>query len=200
MDFTEITANLLDLGYEVSSFSDAKKAIAYLDEAIDNKSVGFGGSLTLKDMGLYEVLSKHNDVHWHWNVEDDASPAEILRKNQTCDIYLSSVNALSKKGEIVNIDGTCNRLSASLFGHEKVYFVIGRNKLADDLASAIYRARNVAAPLNAKRLNKQTPCVVDLKCHDCQAKDRICAALTVLYRKPGKARYEIVLIDEDLGY
>ena len=117
------------------------------------------------------------------------------------EIYISSVNAISENGEIVNIDNTGNRVAAISYGPEKVYLVIGSNKVADTLESAIYRARNVASPMNAKRLNRKTPCAVKGdKCYDCNSPERICRNLSVLWTKPTGAIYEIILINESLGY
>ncbi len=200
MDFEEMKSKLISLGYEVSVFSSGKEAVEYLKEEIKGKTVGFGGSMTLEQLGMYDALSMDNEVYWHWRLPEGVSSEEMNKKEQTCQIFMCSVNGMSKNGEIINIDGTCNRISGELYGHEKVYFVVGRNKIAENFDEALYRARNVAAPLNAKRLNKKTPCVMDLKCHDCKAPERICNGLTVLWHKPSSGPYEIVLIDEDLGY
>ena len=117
------------------------------------------------------------------------------------DVYLTSANAVSAMGEIVNIDGTCNRVAGSLYGFDACYVVCGVNKLTPDLTSAMRRARTIAAPLNARRLGKRTPCAVDGKCHDCRSPERICRAMAVLMAPPARMRhYEIVLIGEELGY
>lgn len=194
MVFSTVKEKLQRLGYQVSCFASAPDAADYLDSVIDGTTVGFGGSVTLQQMGLYEKLQGHNQVHWHWK---DGTPADAIASK----IYLSSVNALAETGEIINIDGTCNRVASTLYGHEKVYFVIGRNKLAPDFAAAVHRARNVAAPKNAQRLKRETPCAMrGDRCYDCSSPQRICRALSVLWTKPGSCRYEVVLIDEDLGY
>ena len=86
------------------------------------------------------------------------------------------------------------------FGPQDVYFVVGRNKVTDNLHEAIDRARNVAAPLNAKRLNKKTPCVIDLKCHDCKGPERICRNMQILFKAPSGCKYHVIIINEDLGY
>ena len=126
---------------------------------------------------------------------------ELRVEANAADIYISSVNGLSENGEIINIDGTCNRVAAIFYGHKKVYLVVGANKLAKDYESALYRARNVAAPLNAKRLNMKTPCAVNAdKCYDCNSPDRICCGLSVLWKKPMAGEFEVVLIEEALGY
>ena len=186
--------NLEAKGYATSHFATAKEAADYLNKQLDGTTVAFGGSTTLADMGLYESLSAHNTVFWHWkgNTPADGAKAEY---------YISSINGVSENGELINIDGVCNRVSETLFGHKKVYFVIGANKIAPDYDAALFRARNTAAPLNARRLNKNTPCTTgELKCYDCKSPDRICHALTVLWTAPGGAAYEVVIVDEKLGY
>ncbi len=198
VDFTKIRESLINCGFEVSLFADAKSATEYLSTVIDGVTVGIGGSMSVKEMGLYEALCANNTVYWHWMSE---SPNEALKGAKEAQIYISSVNAISENGEIVNIDGTCNRVSSISYGHEKVYLIVGENKICEDLEKAIYRARNVAAPLNAKRLGCLTPCAVNAdKCYDCDSKDRICKELSVLMKRPTKQNIEVLLIAEKLGY
>lgn len=201
MDFTSVKKALAERGYRVSSFGTREEAAEYLKKSVKGKTVGFGGSVTLDELRLYDGLREENRVYWHWEIPVDSSRDEVLRAAQTAEIYFSSVNGLSETGEIVQIDGTCNRVSAMLYGHERVYFVVGRNKLAETCEAAIDRARNVAAPLNAQRLGRKTPCAVRAdRCYNCSSPDRICRALTVLWEKPGGCDYEVVLVDEELGY
>ena len=201
MDLTVVKQNLEDRGYAVSCFETAAEASAYLDRAIDGKSVGFGGSATLNEMGLYEKLASHNLTYWHWRLEDGESADEMRKKAQDAQIYLSSVNGLAETGEIVNIDGSGNRISSIMFGHEKVYLIAGVNKLAENYDQALFRARNIAAPLNAKRLNRKTPCAALAdRCYDCKSPERICRGLFVLWEKPSGMDMGIVLINEKLGY
>ncbi len=194
--FDTVKKNLEDRGYAVEVFASGAEAAAYLDGAVDGKSVGFGGSMTLDRLGLYDALGKHNTVVWHW--KQDAGPAR--REGMFTDVYLSSANGLAETGEIVNIDGTGNRVAATLFGHEKVYFVIGRNKLAPTYEEALWRARNIASPKNAQRLGKKTPCAVKGdRCYDCKSPDRICRGLVTLWGPMMGMETEILLVDEDLG-
>ena len=198
VDFTKIKEALLKCDYEVGLFSSANSAKEYLETVIYGKTVGIGGSMSVKEMGLYDALCKNNTVYWHWM---SSSVAETLKNAQNADVYISSVNAISENGEIVNIDGTCNRVTSVSYGHEKVYLIVGCNKICENLEKAIYRARNVAAPLNAKRLGSATPCAKNAdKCYDCNSKDRICKELSVLMRRPTKQKIEILLIAESLGY
>ncbi len=197
MDFTTIKNNLEQRGYAVSCFPTAKAAADYLCAAIQGKTVGFGGSVTLQQMDILSRLSGKNQIFSHWS----GSEGDMLAKAQQAQIYLSSVNGISEKGEIINIDGRCNRVSAMLYGHEKVYFVVGRNKIAPDYDAALYRARNIAAPKNAQRLGRATPCAKNAdRCYDCNSPQRICRALSVLWEKPTGMDYEVVLIDQELGY
>ena len=119
--------------FTVSYFEQAEDAARYLDEAIDGKVVGFGDSITMKSMDLYERLSAHNEVHDPNQSTDNDEFLEIAMKCLDTEIYLTSVNAMSETGEMVNIDGTGNRVAASFFGHEKVYFVVTTNKIEETL-------------------------------------------------------------------
>lgn len=182
MPFTKVRQILEKNGFVVSCFNTKIEARDYLVKKLSGQNLGFGGSMSLRENGLRDVLL----------------PAASGEKVET---YLLSANALAETGEIVNIDGTGNRIAAAYYGPENLIYVIGRNKLAPDLTSAIDRARNVAGPLNAKRLNKDTPCVQDLKCHDCDSHDRICRGLAITWwPMKGFKSTEIVLVKEDLGY
>ena len=195
MAFDRVKVNLEKRGYSVSLFATAGEAARYLAGAMKNEAIGFGGSVTLRDMGVYDLLAENNTVIWHWKNQGDRDRyAEFTA-------YLTSVNALAETGEMINIDGSGNRVAASLFGPKRVYFVIGRNKLAPDLASAIERARQIASPPNCKRLNLKTPCATTGKCHDCDSPERICNAMCIHMRPTTRtAHTEVVLVDEDLGY
>ena len=200
MNIEKTIENLQKNNYQVSVFETAVEAAAYLNQSIDGKSVGFGGSITLQDLGIYDMLAEHNACHWHWPKSGSAVP-DVVKAAAEADIYLTSVNALSETGEMVNIDGTGNRVASTLFGHEKVYFVVGINKIAADLSAAIDRARNVASPLNAKRLGRKTPCAIKGdKCYDCDSPERICNGMVIHYKKMGSCAMEVVLVKENLGY
>ena len=193
-DWNKLCATLESRGYRVRRFATAREAADYLDAQIDGKTVAFGGSVTLKEMGLYSRLSAHNQVVWHW--EGGQKEAAVFT-----DVYISSVNALAETGELVNIDGAGNRVASTVYGHQAVYFVVGSNKIVPDYDSALWRLRNVVAPKNAQRLGRKTPCAVKAdKCYDCHSPDRICRGLVVLYQKMRPMDMEVVLIDQELGY
>ncbi len=198
--FEDLVATLKGCGYKVSVFSTSSDAVKHLEDTVVGKTVGFGGSVTIEQMGLYDALSKQNKVYWHNKANDPIEKAEIRKKAADADLYFSSVNGIAETGEIINIDGNCNRVASTLYGHEKIYFIVGKNKIAPDYDTALWRARNIAAPMNAKRLNRKTPCVTSGRCHDCDSPDRICCALSVLWRKPLYTEFEVILIDEELGY
>lgn len=199
--FNTVKKNLEANGFKVSCFESAGEAADYIDSQINGKSVGCGGSMTLEEIGLYERLASHNNVHWHQRIPEGKTGAEVRLAANAAQIYVSSVNGLSETGEIINIDGNCNRVAAIFYGHEKVYLVTGENKLAKDYDSALWRARNIAAPLNAKRLNMKTPCALKAdRCYNCKSPDRICRGLSVLWTKPMTGEFEVVLIGEKLGY
>ena len=198
MAFERVRENLEQRGFRVSVFATAAQAAAYLDGAVDGATVGFGGSVTAQEMGLYEKLGTHNEVIWHWKGDEDAH-ARAARAQ----VYITSANGLAETGELINIDGAGNRVASTLFGHERVYFVIGRNKLAPTFEEALWRARNIAAPKNAQRLGKKTPCAIKGdRCYDCKSPDRICRGLVVLWKPMMgmEQSTEVLLVDEDLGY
>ena len=198
MDYDKLKSKLEKNGFKASVFSCKEDALQYLNQEIDGKSVASGGSQTLKDIRLLEELAKHNDVIRRNDKED---VAVTQKKQMTTDIYLLSANAIdAEDGALLNIDGYGNRVSSSLFGHQKVYFIAGKNKISPDFKSAMDRLRNVVAPKNTIRLCKDTPCRTGGHCFDCDSPDRICNALVVYWRKIRSMDMEVVLIDEELGY
>ncbi len=180
-------------GFAFSYFDTAAEAADYLLEKCRGKRTTFGGSMTLTELGLYERLKgADEDVTWH--ARGDGFRAEG-------DVYLTSANALSETGEIVNIDGNCNRIAGSIYGFKEGYVVCGVNKLTADLTAAMRRARKVAGPLNARRLNRKTPCAVTGVCADCRSPERICKVMAITMQPPGLfEHYEVIIIGEHIGY
>jgi len=196
MDLNKTIRNLESRGFTVRHFASGAEAADYLTEAVQNTTVGIGGSKTIDQLGLYDrLLERGNTVYWHWR-----EPGTPTRDKATAaPVYFSSANAISENGEIVNIDGTGNRVAAQVYGQKKLYIVAGTNKICPDLESAIYRARNTAAVQNAQRFPKlKTPCKIDGKCHDCRIRG-VCNALVILMKPVNDMDVEIVLIDEELG-
>ena len=195
-DLNKAKESLEKKGYTVNLFETGKEAAAYLNEQLDGTSIALGGMKTAEELGLFESLDEHNEVIWHWRQD----PGEALKKAMLTENYIASANALSEDGVIVNIDHTGNRLSSILFGHKKVYLVIGVNKLTENMEDAIWRARNVAAPKRAASMGRKTPCAIKLdKCYDCKSPDRLCRGLLVLMYPMGSAEMEVILVNEELG-
>ena len=203
MNFENVEKNLKKRSFSVKTFSPRDQATDYLNNTIDNTTVSFGGAMTVKEMKLFDTLSQHNTAWWHGKGKQlkEYGGEEIMKNAMNTEVYITSANAVSEQGQIINIDGRCNRIASTLFGHKKVFFVIGKNKLAPTFEIAMWRARNIAAPKNAQRLGKNTPCAVKGdKCYDCNSAARICRGFLILEYPPSGTEVEIILIDEELGY
>ena len=193
----KIVENLRKNGFTVTEFDTKEAAADYLADTLHGKTVGMGGSMTLGAMDVYDRLKADNTVYWHQIVPGN----ETIAGADNAQVYITSANAISQEGFILNIDGRGNRVAGTLMEKERVIFVVGQNKLSGPFPEALERARNIAGPQNAQRLQKKTPCAVDGKCHDCASPERICNALVVLWKKPfGCKNMEVVLIRQDLGY
>lgn len=196
--FLELEKVLIKNGFMVKTFENiinAKEEL--LSDIKKEQSVGIGGSMTIQNMGIYEELRERgNEVYWHWR-KDVENP---IQKAMTSDVYITSTNAITMDGKLVNMDGNGNRVASMFFGHKDVYVIIGKNKLCNDYDEARDRIRNIAAPLNAKRLNLNTPCTHTGKCSDCDSPDRICRVETIIQKKPNTTNVHIYLIGEELGY
>ena len=191
----EKNLNLHKIDYKYFDTSDEVKE--YLRNELNGEKIAFGGSMTLKELGLYDILRENNEVFWHW----ETKTPEQRKIESELTVYMLSANAIAATGEIVNIDGTGNRVANAIYGPQKVYYVIGENKITPDLMSAIDRARNMAAPPNAKRLGLNTPCAIDGKCHNCASENRICNAMSIIMGRTTKQqKCEVIIIGEKLGY
>ena len=194
-DLEKLKQNLQKNGFEVTHFATAAQAADYLDGQIDGKTVGVGGSITVLEMGLAERLRTHNTLHWHWTGDGDQAAAA------TCQVYLSSVNGAAETGELINIDGTGNRVASMIFGPKNVALIIGKNKFAETMDECMDRIKAVACAKNAQRLGLSTPCAVAGRCVDCFSKERICSVTTIIEAKPGAiSEMHLILVDEVLGY
>ena len=203
MDLQIVKENSEKKGFKVSVFSDAKEASDYLNKEINNTSVAFGGSMTLAEMGLFDTLKTHNEIWYHSNAEliEKYGREEIFKRAMSADVYISSVNGMSSDGVLINIDGNGNRIASTAFGHKKVYYVVGKNKIEDTFEKAMWRARNIAAPKNAQRLNRKTPCAIKGdKCYNCSSPERICRGILITEAPMSAQETEILLVNENLGY
>lgn len=197
-DLEKTGKNLEGRGFRVHRFATGVEAADYLVQTLHGTSIGIGGSVTIDTLGVYDRLCESNEVFWHWK---NHAP-ETRERAGKAETYLCSANGVSENGEIVNIDGFGNRVAGTIYGPERVFLVVGRNKIAPDLTGAIDRARNIAAPLNARRLNRHTPCAVgEPRCHDCRSPEKVCGVMTVFFMPPTSIKeFHVILVDEDLGY
>lgn len=197
-DLEKTGKNLERRGFRVHRFASGAEAAEFLVQTLHGTSIGIGGSVTIDTLGVYDRLCESNEVFWHWK---NHAP-ETRERAGKAETYLCSANGVSETGEIVNIDGFGNRVAGTIYGPERVFLVVGRNKIAQDLTGAIDRARNIAAPLNARRLNRHTPCAVgEPRCHDCRSPEKVCGVMTVFFMPPASIKeFHAILVDESLGY
>lgn len=183
--------------------ANKQEAIDYiLDQIPEGSRIGVGGSSTLRELGLIAMLEEKKFVLYDHNAPG-LKPEEktAQRYNQlTSDIFLSSTNAITLKGELMNKDGIGNRVAAMTFGPKKVIIVAGINKVVQNLEEAEQRIRMKAAPLNTKRHELPNPCLQTGQCADCHTDNRICNITTIIHRCPPLTSIEVVLIGEELGY
>ena len=196
-DFTTVKKNLESKRFRVSAFATAEEAADYLDRSIDGVSVGIGGSVTAEQMGLYEKLSGHNRVFWHWRPESAEDPR---REAMTADMYITSVNGMAETGELINIDGNGNRVGPLCYGPEHVLVVAGMNKVVTDIHEGVKRIRAMACPANAIRLGRRTPCAVAGVCGDCKGPESMCSQLVIVRRCQFEDRIKVILVGEELGF
>jgi hypothetical protein len=173
----------------------------FFSQVSRDESIGYGGSDTVSQLGVRERLAQGD-----YNFLDRSKVGhaydeqlDIRRRTLSADVFIASSNAVSIGGALVNIDGDGNRVAGISLGPRRVFLFIGRNKLCDDLKSAVYRAKNVAAPALAIQLGKETPCVKTGRCHDCASPDRICSNLSIIERCEPAGRISLLFINEDLG-
>ena len=201
MELQNVAKALEKNRYDVKVFETKEEAVAYLDGLFDNMVIGFGDSQTMGQMGLHDTLAAHNKVIDPYRSVDNDDFLRIAKDALTTEVFLTSVNGVTEDGILINLDGTGNRVAGSLFGHKKVYFIVGKNKIAPDMEKSIWRVRNIAAPHNAQRLKLRTPCAIKAdKCYNCASPDRICNGLMIMMKKMNDIDMEVVLINEELGY
>lgn len=202
MNTQNVIQNLKKRGFCPYYFEDREKAVQFvLDLIPDGETVGMGGSMTVKELDIDNKLANRGTTVYSHSLVAPELKNKVYQLANTADWYISSTNALTESGDFVNIDGSANRISALCFGVKKVIYILGVNKITPDLESAISRVRNVAAPLNTRRLNKNTPCATSGQCCYCDSPDCICNA-TLISHHP--TRYQekvyVVIINESLGY
>lgn len=185
--------------YLATSREEARSTVLSL--VPEGSTVGVGGSVTIRELGLIEELEQRGfKVVHHW-VQAAPEVVDRLRREEVAsDVFLCSVNAVTMDGKLVSIDGAGNRVAAMIFGPKRVIVIAGRNKLVRDVGEGLWRARNVAAVMNCKRLGLKTPCVELGRCLDCSSPERACNVTVILERKPSRADFHVVLVDDELGF
>ena len=182
-------------GYFVADRDEAvKKALELIPQ---NSSVGFGGSVTLEQIGILDVLRERKDIELldRTKLNDPKQLHELYRKIFSCDVFLSSSNAITEKGQIVNVDGRGNRVAAITFGPKKVIIIVGKNKITSDLDAAVERIRKVACPLNVKRLKelaKSSPVASTIEITE----ERIWGQVSIIERQLDKDRIHVIIVNE----
>lgn len=198
----KVIKNLARRNIEACYCPTAHEAVEKVLEMIPaGSSVTWGGSMSIRDIDIPAALANAGkyEVYDRDKAPDRAAATEIYLKAFSCDYYLSSANAITEDGVIVNIDGTGNRVAAITFGPRNVIFVIGMNKLTQNVDAALARARSLAAPVNTARFDIQTPCKLDGVCHNCLYDDCICNYIHYLRHSP-KGKHKVILVGESLGY
>ena len=177
---------------------DKEAALQQALELIEeNSTISMGGCMSAHEIGLVQALQEGN---YQYLDRSKMEPREGLLAAYDSDVFLSSANAMTSDGILVNIDGNSNRVSCIAQGPKKVIFIVGMNKVCDDLDSAMKRARNVAAPINAQRFEVKTPCKETGKCFDCKSPDTICCQFLITRYSRHTGRIHVILVNDNLGF
>lgn len=187
-------------GYYAATKEDALQLVKekFLTKGV---SVAWGGSMTLKEVGVMDYLDESECVIYDRTAPKTPEEEKQMKANiVNADYFLMSTNAITLDGELVNIDGFANRVSFLCYGPENVLVIAGMNKVATDVEDAINRVKNIASPPNALRLNKNTPCAKIGRCADCFTEDCICSQIVITRRSSVKGRIKVLLVGEELGY
>ncbi len=189
--------------FKAEYFPTGKEAADYaLSFVKPGMSIGFGGSISLQEIGLYDSVRKAGGVpliHSSTTIRCDEI-LEIQRKQLTCDLYISSSNGITRNGWLVNIDGTGNRVAALAFGPYKTIVIVSLNKLGGSVEECIDRIQNVACPILCRRGNRANPCRELGYCTDCNSEARICRVYQIMKRPPNRSDFTVVVVGESLGF
>ena len=164
----------------------------------EGSTVTMGGGMSVHEIGLPEALAAGTYHFIDRDKMEDKRQAMLAAYD--ADVFLSSANAITRDGIMVNIDGNANRVSAIAQGPKKVLFIVGMNKVCGDLDGAMKRARNIAAPINAQRFHLNTPCAKTGACFDCKSPDTICCQFLITRYSLHKGRIQVILVNDDLGF
>jgi L-lactate utilization protein LutB len=196
-------AALIKNNFTATYVKTREEAVRQITDLIPvEATVGVGGSWTIQEIGLDATLKARGNTMFNHN-SPGLSPAEasdFRHKQLACDVFITSTNALTLEGELVNVDGVGNRVAAMMFGPKKVIIIAGVNKIIRDISEAQNRIELYAAPINNTRLNRPNPCVKTGECMDCQGPTRICNITTILHKRPGTTDIHIFIVGEELGF
>ena len=201
MDMAKILYCLEMRGFHPHFADNREQAIELVTQIINrDATIGFSGSMTVESLAIPALLYNRGNHTYHRSIMNDLSRDELYLRSRDCDWLITSANAMSEDGQLVNIDGKGNRVASMIYGPKNILVIIGINKITPCLDSAIERAKNIAAPLNAKRLNKDTPCVTVGKCLDCNSPDRICRATVIQTNPTTGVNFHIIIVNDNLGF
>ncbi|MFP4169214.1 MAG: lactate utilization protein [Desulfonatronovibrionaceae bacterium] len=206
MKLKTVKKNLVDNNFEAQVVRDGDEARQLVLETIIPQTnpgvISWAGSATFKDCGLYRALSEQTQITVIDTYKKEESREQVIetrRKALLSDLFILGTNAVTENGALVNLDMIGNRTGALTFGPKHVVVLAGRNKVVPDIEAAASRIKNFAAPANAMRLEKKTPCAKTGECEDCQSPDRICNVWTISEKSFPKGRIKVVLINKDMG-
>ncbi len=189
-------------GFEAHYFDTKQQAADFIvQQAQGCTTVGIAGTHTVRALNVLPRLEESGKkIYDHWPLVGTPEEMECRRQQMLTDMFLTSTNALTMTGEIVNREGCGNRTNSMTFGPGRVIVVAGKNKIVPDIDSAIGRIEEVAGPIRAMSLNRKTPCVKSGYCMDCDSPERICRITSIIHRQPMATKITVVIVGEDLGY
>lgn len=198
MNFTKLVQNLASRDFIPMVHGTLEEAATVIRTMLaPNASVGIGGSMSVENSGLYTSLQEDgHPVYWHWKQQGE----DVRAKALAADVYLSGTNAITEDGILINTDGNGNRVVGQFYGPQEVHILVGRNKVTPDISSGLRRVREVACPLNARRLGLSTPCAKTGECHNCRSKMTMCRVTTLLEGPVCGRKVYVHLVDEDIGF
>lgn len=200
MEMKQIIRNFENRNINCIVLETKEQLYSYLDSLIaDGNIVGYGGSMTLSELGVHEYL-KNRDITYLDRDAEGADKDQIMHQALSSDAFLASANAITEKGEIFNIDGNGNRVAAMIYGPKRVILVVGENKIVKSIKDARERVKLISAPMNAKRLHTNTPCENTGECADCRAAKRMCCSETVINFQRNRDRMYLVIMKGTYGY
>lgn len=200
MDFTNLIEILNSKGFNAKAFDTKEEARDFVLSMIEEGSTaGMGGSESVNSLNLPQLLIDKGITFYSRRLTQGMTTEEIIKSANNADYFLCSTNAITLDGKLVNIDGLCNRISAMCYGPKNVVYIIGKNKVSENVETAIARIKAVACPKNAERLNLSTPCRYG-KCNDCNSPDRMCRATLITERPPRQTKVHLLFVNEELGY